>query len=44
MHIFKLGATHHLNEIYDLDELRRAADSVFEMSTSSFFSIDSLRF
>ena len=39
MHIFKLGATTRLNEIYNQNELRAAADSIFDpgSTNSSFF-------
>jgi hypothetical protein len=45
MHIFKLGATAKLSDIYNHDELQRAADSVFDPGeASSFFRDQLLRF
>lgn len=44
MHVFKLGATHKLSEIYSLEELQRASDNVFMPSSNSFFDMESLRF
>jgi hypothetical protein len=38
MHIFKLGATARLSDIYSHEELIRASDQVFMPSTASFFS------
>jgi hypothetical protein len=43
MHVFKLGATHRLSEIYDMTELRNAADSIFDTgNTNSFFNANML--
>jgi hypothetical protein len=41
MMIFKLGATHKLSEIYSLEDLQRASDSVFG-TQSGFFSSEDL--
>lgn len=40
MHIFKLGATHKLSDLYDFDELKRQNDAAFSGTSSSggFFS------
>jgi hypothetical protein len=43
MHIFKLGATTSLSELYDIDELRKNNDAYFEMASSSFFDSSNMR-
>jgi hypothetical protein len=47
MHIFKLGATARLSDVYNLEDLRTASDSIFDTSgttASGFFQSDALRF
>lgn len=43
MHVFKLGATHKLAELYDFEELKASNDAYFEMASSSFFDSSSTR-
>jgi hypothetical protein len=44
MHIFKLGATARLGDLYSKDDLRKAADATFVDATSGWFSRDELSF
>jgi len=47
MHIFKLGATHRLSELYDINDLRIASDNIFDTTgttSSGYFQSELLHF